>query len=47
MNAKELPNGKTVAAYQKVTLRMKDKPVIIRTLVGGDTQGDSLPQHEG
>ena len=38
MDSKELPSeDEQFAAYQKVALRMKDKPVIIRTLdVGGD-----------
>ena len=38
MDAKELPSeDEQFAAYQKVALRMKDQPVIIRTLdVGGD-----------
>jgi len=40
MDAKELPSEEEqLAAYQKVALRMKDKPVIIRTLdVGGDKE---------
>ena len=40
MDAKELPSeDEQFAAYQKVALRMKDKPVIIRTLdVGGDKE---------
>ncbi|MCH4230630.1 MAG: phosphoenolpyruvate--protein phosphotransferase, partial [Atopobiaceae bacterium] len=40
MDAKELPSeDDQFAAYQKVALRMKDKPVIIRTLdVGGDKE---------
>ena len=40
MDAKELPTeDEQFAAYQKVALRMKDQPVIIRTLdVGGDKE---------
>ncbi|MDD6359770.1 MAG: phosphoenolpyruvate--protein phosphotransferase [Parafannyhessea umbonata] len=40
MDAKELPTeDEQFAAYQKVVLRMKDEPVIIRTLdVGGDKE---------
>ena len=40
MDAKELPTeDEQFAAYQKVALRMKDEPVIIRTLdVGGDKE---------
>ena len=40
MDAKELPSeDEQFAAYQKVALRMKDQPVIIRTLdVGGDKE---------
>ena len=40
MDATELPSeAQQFAAYQKVALRMKDKPVIIRTLdVGGDKE---------
>ena len=40
MDAKELPSeDEQFSAYQKVALRMKDKPVIIRTLdVGGDKE---------
>ena len=40
MDATELPSeDEQFAAYQKVALRMKDKPVIIRTLdVGGDKE---------
>lgn len=40
MDASELPSeDQQFAAYQKVALRMKDKPVIIRTLdVGGDKE---------
>lgn len=40
MDAKELPSeDEQFAAYQKVALRMKDEPVIIRTLdVGGDKE---------
>ena len=40
MDAKELPSEEEQSvAYQKVALRMKDKPVIIRTLdVGGDKE---------
>jgi phosphotransferase system enzyme I (PtsI) len=40
MDAKELPSeDDQFAAYQKVALRMKDQPVIIRTLdVGGDKE---------
>jgi len=40
MDAKELPSeDEQFAAYQKVALRMKGKPVIIRTLdVGGDKE---------
>jgi phosphotransferase system enzyme I (PtsI) len=40
MDATELPSeDQQFAAYQKVALRMKDKPVIIRTLdVGGDKE---------
>ena len=40
MDASELPSeDDQFAAYQKVALRMKDKPVIIRTLdVGGDKE---------
>ena len=40
MDAAELPSeDEQFAAYQKVALRMKDKPVIIRTLdVGGDKE---------
>lgn len=40
MDAKELPSeDEQFYAYQKVALRMKDKPVIIRTLdVGGDKE---------
>ncbi|WP_455136958.1 phosphoenolpyruvate--protein phosphotransferase [Thermophilibacter sp.] len=40
MDAKELPSeDEQFSAYQKVALRMKDQPVIIRTLdVGGDKE---------
>ena len=40
MDAKELPSeDEQFAAYQRVALRMKDQPVIIRTLdVGGDKE---------
>lgn len=40
MDAKELPSeDEQFAAYQKVALRLKDQPVIIRTLdVGGDKE---------
>ncbi|MDO4429365.1 MAG: phosphoenolpyruvate--protein phosphotransferase [Atopobiaceae bacterium] len=40
MDAKELPSeGEQFTAYQKVALRMKNQPVIIRTLdVGGDKE---------
>ena len=40
MDAKELPSeDEQFAAYQKVAIRMKDQPVIIRTLdVGGDKE---------
>lgn len=49
MDAKELPSeDEQFAAYQKVALAMKDKPVIIRTLdVGGDKEIPYLNmQHE-
>lgn len=49
MDAKELPTeDEQFAAYQKVALRMKDQPVIIRTLdVGGDKEIPYLNlQHE-
>ena len=43
-----LSEDEQFAAYQKVALRMKDQPVIIRTLdVGGDKEIPASPPHQG